>query len=334
MSELFIRRPIATALLMLGILVFGMATFTLLPIAALPNVDFPTISVTAQLPGADPQTMAASVATPLEQQFAAIPGLAEMTSTSGMGTTTITLQFELSRDIDGAAEDVQTAINAAGGLLPKNLPAPPTFKKTNPADRAILIYAISSDAMPIQDLDQYSYNVLGESLSRVTGVSQVNIAGQQIPAVHVQLNPNALASRGISLEDVRTALTNATTDLPKGNLEGAQSEMGITTNDQLFTLDGFRQVIAAYRNGAPVRIGDIGQVINSSQSARTGAWFGRKRIDLLLIERESGANTIAVVNQIKAMMPQLEASIPPSVHVDLVSDRSVNIQCLSGNISR
>jgi hydrophobe/amphiphile efflux-1 (HAE1) family protein len=325
-SEVFIRRPIATALLMVGILVFGLVTFMLLPVAALPNVDFPTITVTAQLPGASPDTMASSVATPLEQQFAAIPGLDQMSSTSGLGTTLITLQFDLARNIDGAAEDVQTAINAASGLLPKAMPSPPTFKKTNPADRAILIYAVSSDAMPVQDLDQYAYNVLAEAISRVDGVSQVNIAGEQIPAVHVQINPDAIASRGISLEDVRSALTNATTDLPKGNLEGNSQEYTVGTNDQLFDASAFRHVIAAYRNGAPVEIKDIGDVVNSSVSARTGAWYDTKRIELLLIQREPGANTIKVVDQIKAMMPQLEASIPRSVHVDLVSDRSTNIR--------
>jgi hydrophobe/amphiphile efflux-1 (HAE1) family protein len=325
-SEIFIRRPIATALLMAGILVFGLATFTLLPVAALPNVDFPTIVVTAQFPGASPATMAASVATPLEQQFASIAGLAQMTSTSGLGTTSITLQFDLARNIDGAAGDVQTAITAAGGVLPKAMPTPPTFKKTNPADRAILIYAISSDAMPIQSLDQYAYNVLAESLSRVNGVSQVNIAGEQIPATHVQVNPIALAERGISLEDVRTALVNATTDLPKGNLEGTQQEYTLDTNDQLFDANAFSHIIAAYRHGAPVEIKDIGDVINSSQSARTGAWYNGKRIDLLLIEREPGANTIKVVDQIESMMPGLEASIPRAVHVDLVSDRSINIR--------
>ena len=312
-SQVFIRRPIATALLMVGILVFGMATFTLLPIAALPNVDFPTIVVSASLPGASPQTMAASVATPLEQRFAAIPGLAQMSSTSGLGTTLITLQSDLARNIDGAAEDVQTAINAASGLLPKTLPSPPTFKKTNLADRAILIFAVSSNAMPIQDLDQYAYNVIAESLSRVNGVSQVNIAGEQIPAVHVQVNPDALASRGISLEDVRTALVNATTDLPKGNLEGKRQEFTLDTNDQLFDASAFRNIIAAYRNGAPVQIKDVGDVINSSQSARTGAWFDGERIELLLVEREPGANTIKVVDEIKAMMPALEASISSAV---------------------
>ena len=249
-----------------------------------------------------------------------------MSSTSGLGTTSITLQFDLARNIDGAAEDVQTAINAASGLLPKTLPSPPTFKKTNPADRAILIYAVSSDAMPIQDIDQYAYNVLAESLSRVNGV----VAGQhRRPADAGDARagrPDALASRGISLEDVRTALVNATTDLPKGNLEGKHQEFTLDTNDQLFDAEAFRHIIAAYRNGAPVQIKDIGEVINSSQSARTGAWFDGKRIELLLIERQPGANTIKVVDEIKAMMPELEASIPPSVHVDLVSDRRQNIR--------
>src|SRR5208282_1057979 len=209
-SENFIRRPIATSLLMMGILIFGAASYPLLPVSSLPTVDFPTISVTAQLPGASPDTMASSVATPLEQQFAAIPGLSYMSSTSGLGSTSITLQFDLNRNIDGAAEDVQTAINAAGGLLPKDLPNPPTYKKTNPADRAILIYAVYSDAMPIYKVDDYAYTILAQKLSTVSGVSQVIVAGQQIYAAHVQVNPAELASRGIGLEDVRTALTTAT----------------------------------------------------------------------------------------------------------------------------
>src|SRR5579864_3219116 len=191
-SETFIRRPIATSLLMAGILVFGVASYQLLPVAALPTVDFPTISVTAQLPGASPDTMASSVATPLEQQFAAIPGLTQMTSTSGLGATSVTLQFDLSRNIDGAAQDVQTAINAAGGLLPKTLPNPPTYRKVNPADQAILIYAVHSDTMPIYKVDDYAYTILAQKLSTVSGVSQVDIGGQQKPAVRVQVNPDAL----------------------------------------------------------------------------------------------------------------------------------------------
>jgi hydrophobe/amphiphile efflux-1 (HAE1) family protein len=325
-SETFIRRPIATSLLMAGILVFGLASYQLLPVAALPTVDFPTITVTAQLPGASPNTMASSVATPLEQKFAAIPGLDQMTSTSGLGTTTVTLQFELSRSIDGAAGDVQTAINAASGLLPKDLPNPPTYKKTNPAERAILIYAVSSNALPIYRVDDYAYTILAQKLSTVSGVSEVDIAGQQQYAVHVQVNPLALASRGIGLEDVHTALNNATLDEPKGNLENEHQQVTIDTNDQLFDAQSFRNVIVAYRNGAPVKVSDVAQVIDSSQLPRTGAWFNGKQTELLLIRRQAGANTLAVVDQIKSMMPTLLASFPPSIHVELVSDRSENIR--------
>src|SRR6516225_7690243 len=228
-SETFIRRPIATSLLMAGILVFGLVTYQLLPVAALPMVDFPTITVSATLPGASPDTMASSVATPLEQQFATIPGLAQMTSTSGLGTTSITLQFDLNRNIDGAAGDVQTAINAASGLLPKDLPNPPTYRKTNPADRAILIYAVSSDALPIYRVDDYAYTIIAQRLSTISGVSEVDIAGQQQYAVHVQVNPLALAERNIGLEDVHTALSNTTLDEPKGNLEGQSQTVTLDT---------------------------------------------------------------------------------------------------------
>ena len=325
-SETFIRRPIGTSLLMAGILVFGIASYELLPVSALPTVDFPTIRVQAKLPGASPDTMAASVATPLEQQFSQIPGLAQMTSTSGLGITTITLQFDLARKIDGAAGDVQTAINAAGGLLPKDLPSPPTYKKTNPAERSILIYAVSSDALPIYKVDDYAYNILAQKLSTIDGVSEVDIAGQQQYAVHVQVNPLALAARGIGLEDVHNALTATSLNEPKGNLEGAQQVFTLDTNDQLYNAKAFNDVIIAYRNGAPVRVKDVGQAIDSSTQPLTGAWFGRKPTELLLIKRQAGANTLAVVDKIKEQMPILLASIPPSIHVDLVSDRSLNIR--------
>src|ERR1700736_5091266 len=258
MSETFIRRPIATSLLMAGILVFGLVSYQLLPVAALPTVDFPTITVSAQLPGASPDTMAASVATPLEQQFAAIPGLAQMTSTSGLGTTSIVLQFDLNRNIDGAAGDVQTAINAASGLLPKDLPNPPTYKKTNPADRAILIYIVYSDSMPLFRVDDYAFTVLAQKISQISGVSQVDIAGQQQYAIHVQVNPLALGSRGIGLEDVHTAVNAASLDAPKGNLEGPHQAFTLDTNDQLFNARSFLDLIVAYRNGAPVKLKDVG----------------------------------------------------------------------------
>jgi hydrophobe/amphiphile efflux-1 (HAE1) family protein len=325
-SETFVRRPIATSLLMLGILVFGAATYNLLPVAALPNVDFPTINVSAQLPGASPDTMASSVATPLEQHFAAIAGLSSMTSTSGLGATSITLQFDLNRSIDGAAQDVQTAINAAGGLLPKDLPNPPTYKKTNPADRAILIYAVHSDALPIYRVDDYASTILAQKLSTVDGVSEVDVAGQQIYAAHVQVNPTALAAHGIGLEDVHNALTGATLDEAKGSLEGKNQSIPLDTNDQLFDAKAYGNVIVAYRNGAPVRVKDVADVIDSSTSPRTGAWFGNERAELLLIKRQPDANTLAIVDQINAMMPRLRASIPPTVHIDLVSDRSDTVR--------
>ncbi|MBI2741806.1 MAG: multidrug efflux RND transporter permease subunit [Rhodospirillales bacterium] len=325
-SETYIRRPIATSLMMLGLLVFGAATYNLLPVAALPNVDFPTITVSATLPGASPETMASSVATPLEQQFAAIPGLASMNSTSGLGTTSITLQFDLGRSIDGAATDVQTAINAASGLLPKDLPNPPTYRKVNPADRAILIYAVSSDALPIYKVDDYAYTILAQKISAVAGVSQVLVAGQQDFAVRVQANPAALAAHGIGLEEVRNALSSATINQAKGNLENEHRSITIDTNDQLFHAAGYRNIIVAYRNGAPVKLQDVANVVDATKAPRTGAWYGGKRSELLLIFRQPGANTVEVVDQIKSMMPRLLASVPPTVRVDLVSDRSQSIR--------
>jgi len=327
-SEIFIRRPIATALLMAGVFIFGIVGYELLPVAALPNVEFPTIVVTAQLPGASPEVMADTVATPLEDQFTAIQGLAQMTSTSGLGQTTITLQFDLSRNIDGAAADVQQAINAASGYLPKNLPNPPTYRKTNPAERPILIYAVHSDAVPFYKLDQYANVILGQSLSTISGVGQVLIAGEQLPAVTVQVNPEALAAHGLSLAQVATALSSETLESAKGNLEGPHLQTTLQTNDQLFDSSQYRKVIVAYKNGAPVTVGDIGDVINSSTNPRSAAWFDLDPhpSELLLIERAPGANTVQLVDKIKATLPELLKSIPPSVHVDLVSDRSQSIR--------
>jgi hydrophobe/amphiphile efflux-1 (HAE1) family protein len=326
LSKPFISRPIATTLLMLGIVAFGLTGYTLLPVAALPTVDFPTIQVSASLPGASPETMASSVATPLEQQFAAIPGLSQMTSTSGLGGTSISLQFVLSRNIDGAAQDVQTAINAAGGLLPKNLPNPPTYRKDNPTERAILIYAVHSDTLPMSKVDDYAYTILAQKMSAVSGVSQVSIGGQQKYAVRVQVDPNALAARGVGLEDVRSSLANTSTDQPKGNLENEHQAFTLDTNDQLADAKGFNQVIVAYRNGAPVRIADIGGAVDSVEQIRQGAWFGGKRAELLMVRRTAGANTVEVVDQEKALVDQLRKSLPPGVKVDLMSDRSDTIR--------
>jgi hydrophobe/amphiphile efflux-1 (HAE1) family protein len=322
-SEPFIRRPIATSLLMLGVLVFGVGAYGLLPVAPLPNVDFPTITVTASYPGASPQTMASAIATPLEQQFTQIPALDQMTSLSGIGTTSITLQFSLDRNIDGAAVDVVTAINAATGLLPKDLPSPPTYRKVNPADFPIMIYAVHSDAIPEYRLDDYANLVLGERLSTVPGVGQVSIFGQKLYAARVQVNPAALAAHGIGLEDVHTALVNATVNEPKGAIEGPHQIVALETNDQLFDAKSYGNVIVAYRNGAPVRLQDVGDVIDSVQNARVGAWFNNKPAEGIAIQKAPGANTVALVDTIKDLMPKLEQSIPPSVHVDLMMDRTL-----------
>src|ERR1700739_2910999 len=310
-SAPFIRRPIATSLMMLGVLVFGIGAYAVLPVAALPNVDFPTLVLSVTYPGPSPHTMASAVATPLEQQFAAIPGLSQMTSTSGIGSLSITLQFDLARNIDGAAQDVLTAINAASGVLPKDLPTPPTYRKTNPADRPILIYAVYSKAMPIYRVDDYAYTIVAQKISTVNGVSESRIFGQKPFAVHVRVNPGALAPRGRGLEDGNTALTTATVNRPKGNLEGAHQVFTIDTNDQLFSADAFKNVIVAYRNGAPVRLRDVAEVIDATQNERIGAWYFDTPAEGLAIQRQAGANTPQLVDTIKSWAPRLGDSTPP-----------------------
>ena len=325
-SEPFIRRPIATSLLMLGVLVFGVVAYQLLPVAALPKVDFPTITVSASYPGASPDTMASSIATPLEQQFASIPSLDQMTSTSGIGTTVITLQFALDRNIDGAAQDVQQAITAASGLLPKDLPTPPTYRKTNPADFPVLIYAVHSDALPVYRIDDYAYTILAQKLSTVPGVAQSNVFGQKQYAVRVQADPAALAVRGLGLEDVRIAIAAASVNRPKGNIENRFQSVTVDTNDQIFDAAGFRELIVAYRGGAPVRLSDVATVTDSIQNTRVGAWFMDTPAEGLSIQRAAGANTIEIVDTVRGLLPQLLESIPPAVQVDLVSDRSLVIR--------
>src|SRR5579863_2238814 len=321
-SEPFIRRPIATSLLMLGVLVFGVGAYNLLPVAAVPNVDFPTISVTAQYPGANPSTMASAIATPLEQQFTSIPSLSQMTSWSGVGVTSITLQFDLSRNIDAAAQDVQQAINAASGVLPQDMPTPPTYRKVNPADFAVLIYAIHSDAVPPYVVDDYATNVIANRLSTEPGVGQVFVFGSMPYASRVQIDPASLAAKGLGLEDVRNALVAATVNRPKGEIQTETQAIALDTNDQLFKAEQFGNVIIAYKNGAPVRIKDVGDVIDSVQNTRLRSWFGDQRAEGIAIQKAPGANTIDVVDRVQALMPKLEQSLPPAVHVDLMSDRS------------
>src|SRR5215469_12691832 len=260
-STPFIRRPIATSLLMLGILFAGIAAYPMLPIAPLPQVDFPTIAVSANLPGASPQTMAASVATPLERQFAQISGVSQLTSTSALGVTSITVQFDLNRNIDAAAQDIEAAINAAGGQLPKNLPSAPEFWKVNPADAPIMIFAVNSDTLPVTAVDDYTDTILAQQISQIVGVSQVYIFGEQKPAIRVQVDPDKLAAMGISLEDVRATLVNATVDAPKGSFDGAAQGFTIYSNDQLLEASEYNDVVIAYRNGAAVHIRDIGVAV-------------------------------------------------------------------------
>src|SRR5215813_11106965 len=307
---------------MLGVLVFGIGAYNLLPVAAVPNVDFPTISVTAQYSGANPSTMASAVATPLEQQFTSIPSLSQMTSFSGVGVTSITLQFDLSRNIDAAAQDVQQAINAASGLLPKDMPTPPTYRKVNPADFAVLIYAIHSDALPPYEVDKYANNVIAQRLSTEPGVGQVFVFGSMPYAARIQINPAALAAKSLGMEDVRNALVAATVNNPKGEIQTEHQAIALDTNDQLFDAKSYRNIIIAYKNGAPVRIKDVGDAIDSVQNERVRSWFGDQRAEGIAIQKAPGANTIAVVDDVQALMPKLEQSLPPAVHVDLMSDRS------------
>jgi hydrophobe/amphiphile efflux-1 (HAE1) family protein len=325
-SAPFINRPIATALLMVGLLLCGLATYRLLPVSPLPDVNYPTISVTAQLPGADPQTMATSVATPLEEQFGEIPGLVQMSSSSTLGFTSVTLQFQLSRNVDGAAADVLAAINAAGGQLPPNMTYPPTIRKVNPADTPIMVLAVTSNAVPITTVDAYAENILMQKISQISGVGLVSIGGQQKPAIRVQVNPQALAARGISLEQVRNVLGAANVDLPKGTLNSPHETYTLNTNDQLLNPGAYNSLIVAYQNGSPVRIRDIGRAIDGPENNFLAGWSNEQRAIILAIQREPNANVVATVDRIKAMLPQLEASIPPTIHVSILSDRTQTIR--------
>ena len=326
LSAPFIHRPIATALLMVGLLVVGLVSYPLLPVAALPNVNYPTLQITAQLPGADPQTMASSVATPLELQFGEIPGLTQMTSASALGYTQITLQFDLNRQIDGTVSDTLSAINAATPYLPTGMPYPPTIRKVNPADTPILVLGLTSDTLPLTTVDAYAENILLQKISQISGVGLVGIGGQQKPAVRVQLDPEALAARGINLEDVRTALGQANVDLPKGTLNSPRQTYTLNTNDQLLKAEDYANLVIAYRNGAPVRIRDIGRAVSAPENDLIAGWFNNKRAIILAIQRQPGANVISTVDHIKAMMPVLQASIPPAIKVNIISDRTETIR--------
>jgi len=325
-SAPFVRRPVATSLLMGGILLIGIVAWPLLPVAPLPQVDFPTLLVNVNLPGASPETMATSVATPLEYQFAEIPGLSQMTSTNILGNSTITLQFDLDRNIDAAAQDVQSAIDAAGGQLPKNLPTPPSYRKVNPADSPILILAVHSDVLPLTQVDDYAENVIGQQVSQISGVAQVTFGGQQKPSVRVQVDPAKIASLGIQLEDVASVIATATADAPKGSINGTLRNFAIYDNDQLDKAAPWNNVVIAYKNGAPVRIRDIGVAVDAAENNQLIGWQNGQPGILLLIFKQPGANVIETARLVDAQLPKALLSVPPSIKVDRVADRTTTIR--------
>jgi HAE1 family hydrophobic/amphiphilic exporter-1 len=325
-AALFVRRPVMTLLVMIGILIFGLIGYRLLPVNALPNVDFPTIQVSASLPGASPDTMASSVATPLEKQFSTIAGIDSMTSTSTSGNTSITLQFALERNIDAAAQDVQSAISAAARSLPSGMPTPPILRKVNPADFSILLLALTSETQPLSVVDDYGENNLAQRISTVSGVAQVQVFGSQAYAVRVQLDPSALATRGIALTDVEQAIGNANVNLPTGSLYGPDRATSVMATGQLENAAAYAPLIVAYRNGAPVRLDQLGRVFDSVQNDKIAAWYNGTRGVVLGVQRQPGTNTIEVVDGIKAVLPAFQAQLPPSIKLSVLYDRSQSIR--------
>ena len=331
-SSPFIRYPIGTSLLMAGILFVGIVAYPLLPVAPLPQVDFPTIQVSASLPGGSPETMASSVAQPLARQLAQIPGIAQMTSTSSLGSTAVTIQFDLNRSIDGAANDIQAAINAASGQLPKNLPSPPTYRKINPADSPVLLLSATSDSLPLIRVSDAVDAQLGQQISQISGVAQVFIGGQQKPAIRVQVDPAKLVAKGLSLEDVRSQIAITTVDSPKGNIDGQKRAYTIYANDQLLDAKDWNDVIIAYRNGGPLRIRDIGRAVAGPEDMKQAAWADGKRGVFLVIFKQPGANVIETVDRIKAQLPRLIAAIPPAIKIKIISDRTLTIRAAVGDV--
>ena len=331
-SQIFIARPVMTSLLMIALVIFGAFGYSQLPVSELPNVDFPTIAVTATLPGADPETMASAVAKPLENQFSTIAGVDSMTSTSSQGTTRITLQFSLDRNIDGAAQDVQSAIAGSLRKLPAELPDPPTMRKVNPSDSPILFLALSSPTLPLQQVDEYAETMLAQRISSLPGVAQVNVFGSQKFAVRIQLNPDALAARGIGLDQIQAAAQAGNVNLATGSLEGSKTAQNIRADGQIFDAATFRQQIVAYRNGAPVRLGDLGTIVDSVENDKVASWYNNDRAIVLAIQRQPGSNTIEVVDGIRRVLPGFEALLPPAVDLHIIYDRSQSIRAAVADV--
>jgi len=325
-SRLFILRPVATTLLMIAILLVGIVAYMQLPVSALPEVDYPTIQVVTFYPGADPEVMASSVTAPLERQFGQVPGLSQMTSTSSFGSSLIILQFNLDQNIDVAEQQVQAAINAGTTYLPKDLPNPPIYSKVNPADAPILTLALTSDTLPLTKVEDLADTTLAQKISQLPGVGLVSISGGQKPAVRIQANPTALASYGLSLEDLRTVLGQANVDQAKGVLDGQRQAYTINANDQLFSSDEYRNVIIATKNGAPVRLSDVANVIDGAENARQAAWMNLTPAVIVNIQRQPGANIISVADRIKKLLPRLQSSLPSSVKLTILTDRTQTIR--------
>lgn len=324
--SIFIKRPVMTTLVMMAIVIAGILGYRLLPVSDLPTVDFPTISVSASLPGASPETMASAVATPLEKQLSTIAGIDNMTSSSSQGSTRITIQFSLDRDIDAAAQDVQSALAAVARQLPRDMPAPPSYQKVNPAQQPILFIALTSPTLPLFQLDEYAENLMAQRISMVSGVAQVQVYGAQKYAVRIQLDPNAVASRGIGIDQVISAVAANNVNLPTGTLWGHEKTFTVTATGQLNSADKFRSIVVAYRNGAPVRLQDLGKVFDSVQNNRVAAWFNDSRCVLLAIQRQPGTNTVKVSNAVKALLPSFKNQIPASASLHILFDKAVPIQ--------
>jgi len=325
-SEIFVRRPVMTILVMIGILVFGIAGYRLLPVSDLPNVDFPTIQVTASLPGASPETMASAVATPLEKQFSSIPALDSMTSLSGTGQTQITLQFTLERNIDAAALDVQSAISAALKQLPPTMTTPPTFRKNNPADAAIFLVEASSRTLPLATVDEYAESLLAQRLSMIDGVALVNVYGSAKHAVRIDLDPGAMAARGLGIDQVQAAVGNGNVNLPTGTLYGSDRTYNVMVNGQFEAAKSFADLIVSYQNGAPVRLRDIGRIYDGVQNDKVAAWVNGQRGVLLAVQRQPGANTIAVVERVRAVLPEFRKQLPAGLDLKVFYDRTTSIR--------
>src|SRR5258708_1311915 len=325
-ADIFLRRSFWSPLVMLAIVLFGIMAYRMLPVSDLPNVDFPTINVNASLPGASPETMAASVATPLERQFSTIAGLDSMVSSSSLGSTSITLQFALNRNLDAAAQDVQAAIAAAGRQLPPNMPAPPSYNKVNPADTPVLYLAITSENMPLYQLDEYAETMMGLRISAIEGVAQGQVYGAQKYAVRTQLDPRQLATRGVGIDEVATAIRNNNVNLPGGVLTGPFTNYTVQANGQLYKADDYAKIIVAYRHGRPVRLGELGNVRDDVENNQTMAWFRGKPGFILAVQKQPGTNAVEVSDRVRALLPLFRSQIPASVDLQVHRDRADSIR--------